>query len=226
MALSTINSDLRSLASSSQILFFDTKTSYKEVLQFQKLLVEKLLVDRFKAEDDPTQKRVYRLACEHPPTYTGGRSISKSKLEDIKKNFTGEVVQTERGGRVMYHGPGQLTLYFIFNLKEYFEGSRAYVEQLFKAIQSHFLDLYGLSLDCHDQGVWLKNKKVGFVGVRVKRGVVYHGLSLNYFTDLEPFLSQPPCNIKGNQVGNLFLSPLSTLFFRDEAKNLASNMPF
>ena len=214
MALSTIDFN-----ASIEILFFDFRTSYLEVLFFQMNFVDRLKVD-------PKNNRVYVLAGEHPPTYTGGKSVSKAKLKELKKNFLGEVVQTERGGQVMYHGPGQLTLYFILNLKKHFSGPRDYVDHLFHAVKGHFKDQYDLELEYRKQGLWLKDKKVVFMGIRIKNGVVYHGISLNYCMDLSPFLKQPPCDIREGQVGNLFSSPLATLFLKDEARSLVESLPF
>ena len=199
--------------------FFDPNASYKEVLELQELLVDKL-------KKNPLSKQVYKLVGEHPPTYTGGLSVGKERIKKLGKDFSGEVVQTDRGGQIMYHGPGQLTLYFIFNLKEHFTGPKDYVSSLFESVRQYFFNNHDLELEYKKQGLWLKDKKVGFMGIRIKNGVVYHGISLNFFTDLKPFLNESPCDISGSEVGNLFTSLLATLFIKDEAKNLVSNAPF
>ena len=216
MALSTTDSFENS---TSNITFFDTRDTYESILKLQNRIVDQLSLY-------PENKKVFVLAGEHPPTYTSGKSVSDDKIDFVKSMFNGAVVKTERGGQFMYHGPGQLTLYFIFNLKQHFSGPREYVEYLFNSVKDYFEDRYELELEYKNQGLWLNDKKVGFMGIRVKKGIVYHGISLNYYTDLEPFIKQSPCDISGEQAGNLFSSPLATLFIKDEAKNVISNISF
>lgn len=199
---------------------FDVSSSYSDIVDIQELIVS----DFFKK---PLSKEVYKLIGEHPPTYTCGRSMKEEDFQELlKSSQLVDVARTERGGQLMYHGPGQLTFYFIFNLKEHFSGPKDYVDSLFEALKQYFLNRYDLDLEYRNQGLWRKDKKVGFMGIRVKKGVVYHGLSLNYFTKLEPFLKHSPCDIKGEQAGNLFSSPLSTMFFKDEAQSILDSLPF
>lgn len=148
----------------------------------------------------------------HDSVYTFGKSVEFSV-----NSFKGiPVERTERGGRVMYHGPGQLTFYFIFNLKDYFSGARDYVSFLLNTSRDRLNERYG-EFDLCDSGIWKGNNKVGFVGLRVKNGVVYHGISLNYSVDLEPFRAFAPCNISGERVGNILDSKSLGLNFRNEA---------
>lgn len=160
------------------------------------------------------------IACEHAPVFTAGRSISPELVQNIKSISDCDVVSVSRGGAFMYHGPGQLTLYFIFRLRDYFSGPRDYIESLAEVIGQYFFERYEKDLSFKNNGLWLKDKKVGFLGIRIEKGVVYHGLSLNYHTDLKPFSLQTPCDIKRGEVGNIFESPLSALFLEDESKSI------
>jgi len=160
----------------------------------------------------------------HPPTYTLGRSVDESVYESLKDSSLLAVSSVNRGGKLMHHGPGQLSLYFIFNLKEFFTGPREYTEYLFKTVKDYFLREYDIELDIKRQGLWLKDKKVGFMGIRIERGIVYHGLSINYFMDLKPFLDRPPCDVSGESVGNIFSSPLAALFLKDEAYKITKDV--
>jgi len=104
----------------------------------------------------------------------------------------------------MYHGPGQLTLYPVFNLKKTFAGPREYANFVFDTVIEHFKKKHAIKLKCQQNGLWLKDKKVGFLGLRIKEGVAYHGLSLNYQADLAAFKKHSPCDIIGDQAGNIF----------------------
>jgi len=220
MLETNLSNDSIKLKSSYGFQFFDQSILYKDILEVQERVLEDL-------QKRPFSKEVYKLVGVHPETYTCGKSLSDEEFKGLESAFKNlAVVKTERGGKVMYHGPGQLTFYFIFNLKEHFMGPRDYVDSLFEAVKLYFLNQHDLELEYKKQGLWLKDKKVGFMGIRVKKGVVYHGLSLNYFTELAHFKNQSPCDIKGDEAGNIFSSRLATLFLKDEAKSLINSLPF
>lgn len=218
--MDTLTTNNERLGASVGFRSFDDSVQYKDVLSLQESIVSYL-------QKKTLSKEVYKLVGVHPPTYTCGRSISNIDYEClVDQSPNVQVVKTERGGKVMYHGPGQLTMYFIFNLKEHFNGPRDYVDSLFESLKQFFLNQHDLELEYKKQGLWFKDKKVGFMGIRVKNGVVYHGVSLNYFTDLKPFLRHSPCDISGDMAGNIFSSPLATLFLKDEAKAVVDSLPF
>ncbi len=145
------------------------------------------------------EENIYILSGVHAPVFTLGQSLKNKEL------LTGKFIQTDRGGRVMYHGPGQLTLYFIFKYQKYFLGPKEYVRFLFDMCIKHFKEKHKINVYYRNNGLWNKeNKKIGFVGLRIKNGISYHGFSLNYNTDLREFLKHSPCDISGDKVGNLF----------------------
>jgi len=140
------------------------------------------------------------LSGVHSPVYTLGNSIKKVPSSDSKTPF----IKTDRGGQLMYHGPGQLTLYPVFNLKKTFAGPREYANFVFDMAIEHFKNKHSIKLKCQQSGLWFEDKKVGFLGLRIKEGVAYHGLSLNYQADLTAFKKHSPCDISGDQAGNMF----------------------
>ncbi|MGH1468319.1 MAG: lipoyl(octanoyl) transferase LipB [Bdellovibrionales bacterium] len=170
--------------------FFGKGWLFPEGFQKQLESIDKVLKD---------EREVHLLSGAHAPVFTLGNSLKKDE------NLKGDFVQTDRGGKVMYHGPGQLTIYPIFKLQRYFNGPKAYIKFLFDLAIDHFKKTYSIDLHCKNNGLWTEErKKVGFVGLRVKKGVTYHGLSLNYDVDLGSFLKHSPCDISGEQAGNIF----------------------
>jgi len=157
------------------------------------------------------------LSGVHGPVYTLGNSIKAAPISDSKIPF----VKTDRGGQLMHHGPGQLTLYPVFNLKKNFAGPREYSKFIFDTAINHFKKSHNITLKCQNNGLWLEGKKVGFLGLRIKNGIVYHGLSLNYWVDLTAFKKHSPCDISGDQAGNLFVESAAALNLESEALELS-----
>jgi lipoyl(octanoyl) transferase len=114
------------------------------------------------------------------------------------------VVQIDRGGQVTYHGPGQLVVYPLIDLKRAGLGIRDFVMALERAV----IDLaarFGIAAECRRAapGVYVAGRKLASVGVRVRRGGSYHGLALNVALDLEPFQRINPCGYQGLQMTRL-----------------------
>jgi lipoyl(octanoyl) transferase len=132
---------------------------------------------------------------EHPPVFTLGANASRAHLiapGDIP------VVQIDRGGQVTYHGPGQLVVYPLIDLKRLGLGIREFVTALERAV----IDLaagFGIAAECRRgaPGVYVAGAKLASVGVRVRRSGSYHGLALNVALDLEPFSRINPCGYQG-----------------------------
>jgi lipoyl(octanoyl) transferase len=141
------------------------------------------------------------LLVEHPPVYTKGRRAEPSDLpmgEDWYAAQGIEVCDADRGGRVTYHGPGQLVAYPIVRLGR---GGLAldvpgYVSALERAMIAALSD-EGIEADARAglTGVWAGERKIGSIGVRVTRGVTMHGLAVNVDNDLQPFDYVVPCGI-------------------------------
>lgn len=138
---------------------------------------------------------------EHPPVYTLGLN---GKREHLLNTQAIPVIQTDRGGQVTYHGPGQLVVYTLLDLKRLQLNIREVVSLLEHAMITT-LAQYGLNAHAKPEapGVYLKEQKIGSVGLRVKRGCCYHGLSLNNAMDLSPFLGINPCGYANLQVTQL-----------------------
>jgi lipoyl(octanoyl) transferase len=135
------------------------------------------------------------LLLEHPPVYTKGRRTEAADLpmgEDWYRAQGIEVEQTDRGGRVTYHGPGQLVGYPIMRIDDV----PAYVATIERAIVAALAD-EGIEAGVRDglTGVWAGDAKIGSIGVHVSRGVTTHGLAVNVDNDLQPFEWIVPCGI-------------------------------
>jgi lipoyl(octanoyl) transferase len=147
------------------------------------------------------------LLLEHPPVYTRGRRSTADELPMGVEWYEMqgiEVRDTDRGGRVTYHGPGQLVAYPIVSLAPYGDDVHEYVRRLEKvmigALAEHGVEA-GLSEG--QTGVWVGDRKIGSIGVHVSRGVTTHGLAVNVNNDLQPFEWIVPCGIQGCAVTSL-----------------------
>jgi lipoyl(octanoyl) transferase len=157
-------------------------------------------MQRFTEERDAhTADEIWFL--EHPPIFTLGVSASRAHLlapGDIP------VVQIDRGGQVTYHGPGQLVVYPLVDLRRAALGVREFVGALERAV----IDLaaqYGIAAESRREapGVYVAGRKLASVGVRVRRGGSYHGLALNVALDLAPFGRINPCGYAGLEMTQL-----------------------
>jgi lipoyl(octanoyl) transferase len=159
------------------------------------------------------------LLLEHPPVYTRGRRSSPEELPMAPEWYEAqgiEVHDTDRGGRVTYHGPGQLVAYPIVSLKPYDDDVHEYVRRLERVAISALAE-HGVTAGTIEglTGVWTEgeppgsapgaeeSRKIGSIGVHVSRGVTTHGLAINVNNDLQPFEWIVPCGIEGCQVTSL-----------------------
>ena len=130
---------------------------------------------------------------EHPPVFTIGIS-EKNIEEDLSKNPP--VIKTDRGGKITFHAPGQIIIYFILNLKEVSFKPTSLTSTILNST-SDTLWSFGLEhqINLEDPGIYINNKKVASIGMRIKNHVSYHGLSINFDTDLKTFNSINPCGL-------------------------------
>jgi lipoyl(octanoyl) transferase len=141
------------------------------------------------------------ILLEHPPTYTRGRRSTPDELpmgEAWYRTQGIEVLDTDRGGRVTYHGPGQLVGYPIVSLRPYGDDVHAYVRRIERLIVD-VLATYGIEAGPVDglTGVWTADRrKIGSIGIHVSRGVTRHGFAINVNNDLQPFEWIVPCGIE------------------------------
>jgi lipoyl(octanoyl) transferase len=132
---------------------------------------------------------------EHPPVFTLGMS---GKREHLLAPGDIPVVQIDRGGQVTYHGPGQLVVYTLIDLRRARLGIRDFVTALERAVID-FAASFDVNAECQRNapGVYVNGRKLASVGIRVRRGASYHGLALNVCNDLEPFGRINPCGYAG-----------------------------
>lgn len=135
---------------------------------------------------------------EHSPVYTQGLA---GKPEHILDPGDIPIVQTDRGGQVTYHGPGQLVAYTLFDLQRLNMGPRKLVTCIETVIIRLLAD-YRITATarCEAPGVYVESAKIGSIGLRIKRNCSYHGLALNLDMDLAPFSRINPCGYQGMQM--------------------------
>jgi lipoyl(octanoyl) transferase len=148
------------------------------------------------------------LLLEHPPVYTKGRRSTADELpmgEDWYRGRGIDVVDTDRGGRVTYHGPGQLVGYPIVSLRPYSDDVHDYIRRMERVIVGSLAD-WGIEAEVVEglTGVWTpERRKIGSIGVHVSRGVTTHGFAINVNNDLKPFEWIVPCGIEACRMTSL-----------------------
>ena len=138
---------------------------------------------------------------EHFPVYTLGFGASENNLL-IENDIP--VIRSDRGGEATYHGPGQIVAYFLINLRRKGWGPKRFVNELESSVMD-FLKDYGVSSKRQqgNPGVYIGDKKICSVGLKIKRGYSYHGLSINIDMDLSPFESINVCGKQSLKVTHL-----------------------
>jgi len=148
---------------------------------------------------------------EHPPVFTQGLA---GKPEHLLLRSDIPVVQIDRGGQITYHGPGQLVIYTMINFKRRKTSVRNIVSALENSIIATLAE-YGIeaAADPKRPGVYVGERKIASLGLRIKDGSVYHGLALNVNMDLSPFTHINPCGYAGMEMTQIadFVQPCPTL---------------
>jgi lipoyl(octanoyl) transferase len=175
---------------------------------------------------DPTSSDQLWL-LQHPPVFTLGQA---GKPEHLLDPGDIPVIRSDRGGQVTYHGPGQLIAYLLLDLRRNGLGIRALVTKLEQATISLLAD-YGILAEARPEapGVYVTNRKIAAVGLRVRHGCTLHGLSLNLDMDLQPFTRINPCGYPGLAVTQLADQgvKMDTLKFdREFAQHLAAALDY
>ena len=150
-----------------------------------------------KGNEDPDELWL----LEHFPVYTLGFGASEDHLL-TESNIP--VIRSDRGGEATYHGPGQIVAYFLINLRRKSWGPKRLVNEL-EASVIEFLKKYNISSSRQsgDPGIYVKDKKISSVGLKIKRGFSYHGLSINIDMDLSPFENINVCGNKSLKATHL-----------------------
>ena len=154
-------------------------------------------MQRFTDErDEQTTDEVWLV--QHPPVFTLGKA---GKQEHLLNTGDIPVVQVDRGGQVTYHAPGQLIAYLLLDINRLGVGVRELVTRLENALIDT-LSEYGISAASRRDapGVYVADKKIAALGLRVRRGYCFHGIALNVDMDLEPFARINPCGYEGLEI--------------------------
>lgn len=178
-----------------KVLFLG-KCEYREALEIQYKLLEK----RQKGEIEDTL-----ILVEHPPVITLGNQAEKSNIiasEEYLKQQGIDIIETNRGGDVTYHGDGQIVGYPIVDIKSSKIGIRDFVRGLEEVFIQLLQQEFGIDSerDSEHTGVWIGSNKILAIGLAVKRGVTMHGFAFNVNTNLQHFDFIVPCGITGKGV--------------------------
>jgi len=171
--------------------------NYTEAIDF----LEKRLIE---VNHNKSNELIWIL--EHPSTFTTGMSYDKNEILDKRINL----IKTNRGGKITWHGPGQLICYFVIDLKKRKKDIRKFVTLIEKTI-IQTLRKYKINSfsDRKNIGIWVndknKTKKIGAIGIKIKKWIAYHGFSLNINNSLHQYKKIIPCGIKDKEVSNLKL---------------------
>ncbi len=146
------------------------------------------------------------LLLEHPHVYTKGRLSKQTDVLLPEEDLAAKgipVYETDRGGQVTYHGPGQLVVYPIINLREW-GGPVKYVRALEQVVIATLAEM-GITANCEsgNTGVWTDQGKIAAIGVKISRGIAFHGLALNVNTDLSLYQNIIPCGIADRSVTSM-----------------------
>lgn len=152
------------------------------------------------ARDASTQDQIWVL--EHPPVMTLGLAGKPEHL--LRQDMPIPVVRTDRGGQVTYHGPGQLIVYPLIDFKRMHIGVRDLVRRLEQTVIDTLAEMgVRANGDVNAPGVYVEGAKIASLGLRIRNGAVYHGLSLNVDMDLTPFSWINPCGYPDLRVTQL-----------------------
>ena len=146
------------------------------------------------------KKSEFLWILEHETVYTGGTTASQKDL--INKNI--KIIKTNRGGKVTVHSPGQKVVYFVLNLNKRKKDIKTLINKVEKCVISILKEYEILShADKKNVGIWVENKKIAAIGIRVKKWIAYHGFSINVSSDLSKYDGIIPCGIKDKGITSI-----------------------
>jgi len=168
---------------------------YKKAVIFMEKRLDKI-------KDGKARELIWIL--EHNDIYTAGSRSNKSEILDKKI----KVIKTNRGGKITWHGKGQLICYFVINLNKRNNDIRKFITNIEKSIINTLKEFKIKSFsDRQDIGIWIKIngniKKIAAIGIRVKKWIAYHGFSININNNLKKYKKIIPCGIKNKSITNL-----------------------
>ena len=188
-------------------------SDYNDTWKLQKKLQSKRILGEI--ED-------HLLLVEHPPVFTLGKNASKQHIINNSEDVS--IIQTDRGGNITFHGPGQLVCYPILDLNHYKRSITWYMRELEQLIID-VLSEYGIKASRKKEltGTWVKDKKIAALGVRISRWVTMHGFSLNINPDLNFYKCIIPCGIKEYGVTSMAKIMGNEVPSMDEVKTKMTN---
>ena len=168
------------------------RISYKIAMKFLHKRVEKLKINKGKE---------LLWILEHPVTYTAG--IRSNNNEIIDKKI--KIIKTNRGGKITLHNPGQKIIYFALNLNKRKKDIRKLINTIEKSI-IEFLFTYKIEgkKDKKNIGIWVNDKKIAAIGLRVSKWIAYHGCSININNNLNQYLKIIPCGLDNQKITSLY----------------------
>ena len=179
---------------------FQIKKSIKPIkYTFAIMQMEKRLEEIFRGK-----KKELIWILEHQEVYTAGTSFKEKEIIDKSINF----IKTNRGGKITYHGKGQVVFYFVIDLKK----RKMNIRQLISIIEKTIIDtlIYFKIKSYSDRkniGIWVKNKKnikkIAAIGIKVKKWIAYHGFALNISNNLKKYDKIKPCGLDSEKITNL-----------------------
>jgi len=201
----------------------EIKKSIKPV-NYEKAI--KFLEERLTNIDKKNAKDLIWI-LEHDEIYTAGTSYEKSEI--LNKNIN--LIETNRGGKITYHGPGQIIGYFVIDLKKRKRDIRKFItlieKTIIESLSEFSIESFG---DPKNIGIWLNHnqeiKKIAAIGVRVSKWIAYHGFSINVNNDLTKYNNIIPCGIKDKgitnlkEIKNLDYKKLEDIIIKNFTKNL------
>tara|TARA_B100000941_G_scaffold95801_1_gene66640 strand:- start:5676 stop:6284 length:609 start_codon:yes stop_codon:yes gene_type:complete len=146
------------------------------------------------------KKKEFLWILEHPITYTGGIRSKENEILDKKINL----IKTNRGGKITLHNPGQKIVYFVLDLNKRKKDIRRLIKILEDSVVE-FLNNYKIMArpDRKNIGIWVDNKKISAIGIRVSKWVAYHGCSINITNDLSQYKKIVPCGLNNEMVTSI-----------------------
>ena len=168
------------------------RISYKIAMKFLHKRVEELKANK---------GRELLWILEHPVTYTAG--IRSNNKEIIDKKI--KIINTNRGGKITLHNPGQKIIYFVLNLNKRKRDIRKLISAIEKSI-IEFLWIFKIKgkKDRKNVGIWVNKKKIAAIGLRISRWIAYHGFSININNNLSPYLKIIPCGLDNQKITSVY----------------------
>ena len=138
---------------------------------------------------------------EHPTTFTAGIRSNKKDILDKKI----KIINTNRGGKITLHSPGQKIIYFVIDLNKRKRDIRKLITQIEKSIVD-FLSIYRINAEADRKniGIWVKGKKIAAIGIKVSKWIAYHGCSINISNDLNKYKKIVPCGLDNKKVTSVY----------------------